>query len=124
MSTGPHHVFVHFETEAGVQLDAFKAWAHENGLVYADEIAGRNVWRKGKPRMGVEVTFGNGARGSTAKPDSPPPDVAEHVMLSTDWGGPRQADLAQLARSFWIEFGGAMFADGDARKAICGGFSI
>jgi hypothetical protein len=123
VSIGPHHVFVHFETEAGVPLDEFKAWATEHGLVFADDIAGRNVWRKGKPRMGVEVTFGNGARGSAAKPDSGPPDQAEHVMLTTDWGGPRQADLAVLARTFWVRFGGAMFADGEAREAICNGSS-
>ena len=37
-------------------------------------------------------------------------------MFIPPWGAPKLQDLAELAREFWIRFGGALYAEETLRK--------
>lgn len=111
------HAYVRFKESGGITREQWEAFCSEHNVAYAPTAAGRNVYYLGG-RTGVECVFGNGDRRGE---DAEPPDVAEHVQLSTFWGGSKQVDLARLAGAFWVRFGGSMHADEDTRKLICGG---
>lgn len=112
-------VYVHFTQAGGITRQEWEKFAAEHEITYAPAAAGRNVYLKGG-RHGIEIVFGNGVRGRDADQIGPP-EHADHVVLSTVWGGPRVRDLAEIARAFWVRFGGSMFADEQTRKLICGG---
>lgn len=111
-------VYVHFKQSGGVTRQEFEKFAAEHEIVYNPATSGRNVWYHGG-RHGVEIVFGNGVRGRDADKIGPP-DHADHVVLSTAWGGPKVRELARIACAFWVRFGGSMFADEATRKLICG----
>lgn len=111
------HVYVRFRQSGGITREQWEAFCAEHQIAYAPNAAGRNVYYF-EGRTGVECLFGDGTRGHGAE-EAEPPDVAEHVQLSTFWGGPKQRDLARIGAAFWIRFGGSMYADEQTRRLIC-----
>jgi hypothetical protein len=110
--------YVHFqEPGGGITREQWEAFCVEHEIVYDPLVAGRNVYLRGG-RMGIECAFGSPRRGAEAD-KAEPPEFAEHVHLSTFWGGPRKRELAALAGAFWVQFGGSMYADEELRKLIC-----
>lgn len=111
--------YVHFqEPGGGITREQWDAFCAEHGIVYAPEMAGRNVYLQGG-RHGIECAFGQATRGADGE-KAGPPEFAEHVHLSTFWGGPRKRELAVLAGAFWVRFGGSMYAEEELRSLICG----
>ena len=99
------HAYV--KQPGGITREQWEAFCAEHNVAYT----GLNVYHLGG-KTGIECVFGNG--------ESAPPDVADHVQLSTSWGGPRKRDLARLAAALWTRFGGSLYADEDTRRLICG----
>jgi hypothetical protein len=111
------HAFVHFETDAGVPRAEWDAFCAKHDVKYAPESPGGNIWVTDRPGMGVECIYG----GRTRKPGEPLEDAATEVMFTTPWGGPKMEQLAALARAFWIQFGGALYAETELRPLIVNG---
>lgn len=107
------HAFVHFETDAGVPRAEWDAFCAEHEIVHMPEEPGGNIWRQGG-RHGVECIYG----GRTRAHGAPPEESATEVLFTTSWGGPKMDALAVLARAFWVQFGGALYAETELRPLI------
>lgn len=107
------HAFVHFETDAGVPRAEWDAFCAEHEIVHMPDEPGGNLWRQGG-RHGVECIYG----GRTRKPGEPLEESAAEIMFTTPWGGPKMEPLAALARAFWVQFGGALYAETELRSLI------
>lgn len=108
------HAFVHFETDAGVPRKDWDEFCAAHGIEHAPGEAGGNVWYRGG-RHGVECIYG----GRSRQPGAPLEDAAAEIMFLTPWGGGRRIEtLAELAREFWIRFGGALYAETSLRPLI------
>lgn len=110
------HVYI--KQTGGITREQWEAFCAEHEIERLP-TAGGNIYFYGG-RAGIEIQFGIGRTGKDSD-KAEPPNVAEHVQLSTYWGGPRKRDLARIGAALWIRFGGSMYADEATRKLICEG---
>jgi hypothetical protein len=108
------HAFVHFENDEGFPFGDWLKFCGEHDI----RQGSGNVFYKGG-RHGVECIFGAG-RGPAGSGNIPEDQVVHEVVFLTQWGGPRLKDLAEIARAFWVKFGGALYAETQVRALIAG----
>ena len=97
------HMLVHFESYAGVPRTDWDEFCVSHKLAHLPAEASNNTWHHGD---GIEVIYG----GRTRKPGEPLEDPAYEVMFRVAADGPH-ARLVQLARVFWVRFGGVLYAE-------------
>lgn len=97
-------IYVKFDQEEGIDAARWQAFCGAHGIAHSPRTVGGNVFYAGD----VEVTFGEGLPGRI-------PEYAEHVTFSTYFLGPAVPEVADLARAFWLEFGGAVEAAEELR---------
>ena len=100
------HALVRFENAAGVTAQEWQAFCAEHEIVHE----GRDLWLLGG-RAGIKCEFGLAHLSDERS--------VTQVLFTTTWGGVQPARMAELARAFWVRFGGSMWADEQTRGLIC-----
>jgi hypothetical protein len=117
-------IYVTFDEDEGVTGEAWTEFCREHGIRYSPQTVGQNVFYAGD----VEIHFG--AKDGTAPTLRPgggydwdtakPPDYAEEITFRTVYGHALER-LAELARTFWLQFGGAVCAEETLRHLFATG---
>ena len=115
-------VYIEFDDQEGVLQGKFLEFCSSHDIEYSPQTIGGNVFYYGG-HGGVEVTFGEASyeelpalpNGCLDFSAATPPEYAERVRFSTFHMGREIPCMAELARAFWIEFGGAVSCDPELR---------
>jgi hypothetical protein len=99
-------IFVTFDAGEGVSLSHWKAFCDERGLEYR----GGTTYRAGQ----VEIELADAVRGSGDGA------VVHNFTFSTFWMGEEMPRVAELAKAFWLRFGGCVSASPELQPLFTG----
>jgi hypothetical protein len=115
-------IYIHFEDGEEVRGDDWAAFCAEHLITYSPRTAGQNMYYAGDVQIEFGL-YGSLPQFADGTPDfsrAEPPDSAPWLTFSTYHMGPAMAEVAALARAFWLRFGGTVSASPELRSMFLG----